>query len=117
MNESYGDMEGFKSKVMSLAMPLAKTPMVDPVTNETRPQLIVELAQEHTPLRQLNCYASGQGRIDVQWLNEYTFSVQATADLPPGRSRYNCTAPSKQSGCYYWFSQPWIRPGSIETEN
>ncbi len=117
MNENFGEMDGFKSKVMSLAMPLQKTPEVDPETDATQPQLTIEIDQDHTPLKQLSCYASGQGRIEVQWLNEYTFTVQANSPLPAGRSRYNCTAPSTQAGRFYWFSQPWIRPGGIETEH
>ena len=107
-------MNGFKIKVMSLAMPLQQTPQIDPVTAETRPMLTVQLNQ---PLTQLACYASGQGKIDVQWQDDNTFSAQAGSDLPAGRSRYNCTAPSAEPGRFYWFSQLWIRPGGIETEN
>ena len=111
MNESFGEMEGFKSKVMSLAMPLLQTPQIDPQTTTAQPLLSVELKQ---PLKQLACYASGQGKIKVEWLDEKTFTVQANSDLPAGRSRYNCTAPSAEPGRFYWFSQPWIRPGGIE---
>ena len=108
MNESYGEMTGFKSKVMSLAMPLIKTPEIDPVTTTPAPLLRVELSPKHSPLKQLNCYASDQGKIEIQWIDQYTFTTQASNDLPIGRSRYNCTAPSEQTGRYYWFSQPWI---------
>lgn len=108
MNESYGDMKGFKSKVMSLAMPLTKTPEIDPVTTISAPILRLELSSQHPPLKQLNCYASGQGKIELQWHDEHSFTTQANNALPLGRSRYNCTAPSSQAGRYYWFSQPWI---------
>jgi len=114
MNEDFGEMDGFISKVMSLAMPLLQTPQIDPVITETQPTLSVKLKQ---PLTQLACYASGQGKIQVRWQDEKTFTVQANSDLPAGRSRYNCTAPSAEMGRYYWFSQLWIRPGGIETEN
>jgi len=114
MNENFGEMDGFKSKVTSLAMPLLKTPQTDPVTSESRPTLKVKLKQ---PLTQLTCFASGQGKIQVQWLDEITFTVQAINDLPTGRSRYNCTAPSTEPGRYYWFSQLWIRPEGIEIED
>ena len=114
MNEKFAEMSGFKNKVMSLAMPLLQTPQTDPVTSETRPTLKIELKQT---LKQLACYASGQGKIQIQWLNKTSFSVQANNDLPAGRSRYNCTAPSTEAGRYYWFSQLWIRPGGIETIN
>ncbi len=114
MNESFGEMNGFKSKTMSLAMPLLETPQVNPVITEKQPILRVKLKQ---PLKQLACYASGQGKIQVLWQNETTFTVQANSDLPAGRSRYNCTAPSSEPGRYYWYSQLWIRPGGIEAED
>ena len=114
MNESFAEMEGFKSKVMSLAMPLQQTPQIDPVITETQALLSVKLTR---PLKQLACYASGQGRIDVQWQDETSFTVVADSDLPAGRSRYNCTAPSNEPDRFYWFSQLWIRPGGVETEN
>ncbi len=114
MNESFGEMNGFKSKVMSLAMPLLETPQVNPVITEKQPILKINLKQ---PLKQLACYASGQGKIQVLWQDEKTFTVQANSDLPAGRSRYNCTALSPEPGRYYWFSQLWIRPGGIETED
>jgi len=114
MNEKFGEMSDFKNKVTSLAMPLQQTPQINPLISETRPILKVKLKQ---PLTQLNCYASGQGKIQVQWLDDTSFTVQAHSDLPAGRSRYNCTAPSTRPGRYYWFSQLWIRPGGIETIN
>lgn len=113
MNENFGEIEGFKSKINSLAMPLLETPQIDPQITTTRPILKVQLKQA---LTQLVCYASGQGKIEVNWLDEKTFSVQANTDLPAGRSRYNCTAPSSEPGRYYWFSQLWIRPNGTENE-
>lgn len=114
MNENFGEMDGFKNKTMSLPMPLLETPQTNPVTSEARPTLKVKLKQA---LTQLTCYASGQEKIQVQWLDEKTFTVQAINDLLDGRSRYNCTAPSTDPERYYWFSQLWIRPGGIETKN
>lgn len=114
MNENFGEMDGFKNKIMSLPMPLQLTPQIEPVISEARPMLKVELKQ---PLKQLTCYASGQGKIQTQWLDKKTLTVQANSDLPAGRSRYNCTAPSSEPGRYYWFSQLWIRPGGIESED
>ncbi len=114
MNENFGEMDDFKSKIMSLAMPLLETPQIDPVITESQPMFKVELNQ---PLKQLACYASGQGKIQVLWQDKKIFTVQANSGLPAGRSRYNCTAPSSEPGRYYWFSQLWIRPGEIETED
>lgn len=114
--EAFADPEGFKTKVLSLPLPVVKTTPSDPVTAESRPLLTVELAAVDARLEQLACYASGQGRIEVRWLNkkERRFSVQASRELPPGRSRYNCTAPAAEKGRFYWFSQPWLRPGGSD---
>ncbi len=110
MAEAFADMKSFKTKVNSLALPVTDATPLDPSTNEARPRLLITLAKSDARLTQLACYASGQGRIKVEWLDKNRFAVQANSDLPAGRSRYNCTAPSKETGRYYWFSQPWIRP-------
>ncbi len=115
MAEAFADMDGFTTKINSLALPVKDSTPEDPATTDTRPRLVVTLGNtDDTHLKQLACYASGQGKIKVEWLSEKQFAVQAIADLPKGRSRYNCTAPSKESGRYYWFSQPWIWPGGEE---
>jgi hypothetical protein len=44
-----------------------------------------------------------------EWQEPRTrLTVEGQADLPVGRSRYNCTAPDTE-GRYFWFSQLWIR--------
>lgn len=111
MAEAFANMNSFKTKANSLALPVKSATPLNPSTKETRPRLIVTLAESDARLKQLACYASGQGKIKVEWLNEHRFAVQANSNLPAGRSRYNCTAPSKEAGRYYWFSQLWIRPG------
>lgn len=44
----------------------------------------------------------------MQSKNIIHIRAQSEVALPMGRSRYNCTAPSKQSPYYYWYSQPWL---------
>lgn len=114
MAEAFGDAEQFRTKVMSVAMPLRRTPPVDPVTDAPRPLLTLEFQPGQAPRQQLSCFASGQGRLEVEWLDDHTARTRAHRDLPPGRSRYNCTAPSGEAGRFYWFSQPWIRPGGTD---
>jgi len=58
---------------------------------------------------QLNCYVSGLGRQQVKWLDDENFMLSFSKDLPSGRVRCNCTAPSiSEPGRYYWFSKPWF---------
>ena len=59
--------------------------------------------------KQLNCYVTGIGKQTVVWQNESQFSINFTDDLPSGRVRANCTAPSiEHAGRYYWYSKPWM---------
>ncbi|MFC1750094.1 polysaccharide deacetylase family protein [Pseudomonadota bacterium] len=111
MAEAFAEMTSFKTKINSFALPVVKAEPTEPKTEETQPRLTVTVAKSDARLKQLACYASGQGKIKIEWLSENQFTVQAVSDLPAGRSRYNCTAPSKEAGRFYWFSQPWIRPG------
>jgi biofilm PGA synthesis lipoprotein PgaB len=116
---SYGDREDFATKVNSLPMPVASAdsirlesddglPLQDIVLAgfAARPVLALQFV-ENFDTAGLNCFVSGQGRALLAekppWVR-----VQAERPLSPGRSRYNCTAPSGQPGRYFWFSQLWI---------
>jgi len=113
MAERFAAMKEFIIKANSRAMPLQQPYIIEPViTNMLRPRLEVTLEESDALLEQLNCYASEQGRMDINWQdkNKRNFSIQSKHPLPIGRSRYNCTAPSASDGRYYWFSQLWIRP-------
>ena len=107
--EAYAEMSAFRTKAFSLAMPVLKQEPVEPVTSNKRPELTITLAPSSANLDQLACYFGSQ-KMKVQWLEPgKRFQIQAETDLPSGRSRYNCTAPAKKSGRYFWYSQPWLR--------
>ena len=113
MSERFADMDGFRTKVASLALPVLSVkpwgPVIDDANNP--PRLRVSLGDSDAGLAQLGCFVSGQGRVNVEWEDRAAqrFVVQAAAPLPMGRSRYNCTAPSAQKGRYYWYSHLWMR--------
>ncbi len=113
MSERYADMDGFRTKIASLALPVLSAEPWEPVIDDADnpPRLHVSLGDSDARLAQLGCFVTGQGRTDVQWEDHITrrFVVQAAAPLRVGRSRYNCTAPSTQQGRYYWYSHLWIR--------
>jgi peptidoglycan/xylan/chitin deacetylase (PgdA/CDA1 family) len=120
MAERFAALADFQQKIASLAFPLQSVQPWDPVLRsatsaseeERAPSMVVRLADSDARLAQLSCFVSGQGSVPVKWLDrqQREFVVQAPAALGPGRSRYNCTAPSSQPGRYYWFSHLWIRP-------
>ncbi len=111
VNEIYGQMKGLKTKLLSLNLPVAKQTPLEPVTHADIPELRLIFADSPARLGQLNCFASGQGAIKVEWVdkNKKEVTVRANSPISMGRSRYNCTAPSPERGRYYWFSQPWLK--------
>ncbi len=57
----------------------------------------------------LQCYFNGDPIGLLREGNHY--SVETPLAIPVGRSRVNCTAPSKRyKGRYYWYSRPFVRP-------
>ncbi len=116
MAEAFGDIGEFKTKALSLPLAVQHVTPAEPTTERERPAIQVQLAASDARIQQLACFASGQGRMEIEWINELSFRIQAAKPLPAGRSRYNCTAPSMQAGRFYWFSQPWIRPGGRDGE-
>jgi len=114
-SEYYGDLEQFAIKANSLALPVTKqVPDESLLSSEQPPQLRVTLGQALPKAAQLQCFASGEGRMAVEWLEPgRIFAVQATKPISSRRGRYNCTVPA-DAGRWYWFSQPWIIAGRPE---
>lgn len=114
---SYGGMEDFISKVNTLPLPWIEIITRDEAGRElndpllpggvTRPQLYIELESPQLA-QQINCYASGQGALEIERRGT-SITTRPNADLPVGRSRINCTAPSSQPGRFYWYSEFFMR--------
>ncbi len=81
--------------------------------DDDRPGLQLKLGtSDDIRVADLACYASGQGRMNVEWLDDAMteFVARPTRPLGIGRSKYNCTAPSRSaSGVYYWYGWLWMR--------
>lgn len=111
----YGAPDDFADKLNSLPLPVRgvwledssrqRAPLVLPAEGGT-PRLVLQLPFELA--QKLSCFASGQGAIPVAASAERAI-VSLRKDLPPGRSRVNCTAPA-DDGRFYWYSHPFIRP-------
>lgn len=108
MAADYATLDQLREKLNTRPLPVTTLQRPgNPLAHGSRPMVAITL-QEALPRReQLRCYASGQGRISVQWLSEIRLQVQAPKPLASGRSRYNCTLPAAQGG-YYWYSIPWL---------
>jgi len=107
----YAELSSLKVKLHSLNMPVLSQTNSDPELKkgQWRPELRVTLDMSDIYPHQMMCFIQGQGAKKPLWLSANEFSIRAEFDLPAGRSRYNCTAPSKSASGYYWFSQPWVR--------
>lgn len=73
-----------------------------------RPSLSFALSNGDYRIDQLACFASNQGRMQMQKRpdgDSFVVEIAPEQGLRPGRTKYNCTAPSAaESGVYYWFS-------------
>lgn len=115
MAVGYDDMKNFAIKVNSKALPVTATYPADgvlpPLAEHT--QLLLKVADNDYSKKRLACYASGQGRIQAQWHpdDSHELVVIANENLKPGRTKFNCTAPSlSKSDIFYWYSFLWIKP-------
>lgn len=114
INERYGELADFSLKAQTLPFPVLKVTPVDPVVGgELSPVLELQLAESSANLARFTCYLGGE-RMRVNWIDseERIVEISTTEILPPGRSRYNCTAPQQSANRWYWYSHPWTR---IET--
>ncbi|OIM99182.1 polysaccharide deacetylase [Idiomarina sp. MD25a] len=112
----YANLETLSVKLNSLPMAVTHYTPADPLVShsETRPTVTVELSKaEGMNTNALRCFA-GSDVLEPHWDSEMQFSVTPKSDIPIGRSRINCTAPST-SGGYHWFSVALIRPDSQGT--
>jgi len=115
MAVGYDDMKNFAIKVNSKALPVTATYPADgllhPLAEQT--QLLLKVADNDYSKKRLACYASGQGRIQAQWhpKDRNELIVTANEKLNPGRTKFNCTAPSlSKNGVFYWYSFLWMKP-------
>ncbi|RUO42712.1 polysaccharide deacetylase [Aliidiomarina taiwanensis] len=107
----YSNINTLDTKMAALNFPVTNLKYEDTLLayHETKPYVEVEMDTADIHTHQVQCFISGE-IYKPEWLSETRFRVQTNKDLPVGRSRYNCTAPSKSlRGRYYWFSMQWIR--------
>lgn len=112
----YGQGDDFANKLFSLPLPISGVAVESRDGRALRePELPrdvdIPVLRISTPLaryiKNFNCFASGQGRIETT-VQSGSIIVKANRSLPPGRSRYNCTA-NAGNGRYYWYSQLFIK--------
>ncbi|SFR48727.1 Polysaccharide deacetylase [Marinobacter daqiaonensis] len=105
MATAYGQPEALPDKLRSRALPVDAGDLPDGIVGNNPPVLEMTLPEPLKP-RALNCFASGQGRIDIDHQGQ-TVSIQAGEAFDSRRFRYNCTYPVGD-GRFYWLSQQWV---------
>lgn len=105
----YANLETLRVKLSSKPFPLAKVGYEDTVTTQRQPKLTITFKEKSFHQSQFACYVTGQDLADIKWIDKTTVEVSAKKPLKNGRSRYNCTAPTKQDPSrYFWYSQQWL---------
>lgn len=109
MSEAYGAIRSFRTKARTKSLPIVSMSPWDPETTDRQPELEVSVGEGDIIWNELSCFVSGQGRVEVRWVVPgKTFKVRAEKPLPPGRHKYNLTAPAGDRRAYHWFSRQWI---------
>lgn len=110
--EGYDDLESLGEKLRSRPLPVE---VLAPASRVLAPDAAPPVLRLRIPAgpydrERLRCYVSGQPPADIGWQGDEA-TIRAERPVPPGRSKFNCTAPSmQQSGVFYWYSYLWIRP-------
>jgi biofilm PGA synthesis lipoprotein PgaB len=108
----YDDLDSLAEKLRSRPLPVAVLAPASRLLEPGSGPPTLRLRIPDGPYRRegLRCYVSGQEQATVEWHGDVAV-IEARAPLRPGRSKYNCTAPSTEvPGVFHWYSYLWIRP-------
>lgn len=115
MAGGYAEQHQFITKIHTRPLPVTVLAPKDPIlgAGPMRPTLRLEIGDGAFRTQRLACYASGQGRMALAWVDRKRRIVDVTPEAPlknGGRYKYNCTAPSnEQDGVYFWYSHLWMK--------
>lgn len=105
----YANLNSLKTKLASLAMPIDELSIRNPelTTRQLSDSVSFRVTSKDVGMHGVTCYFQGQPIPLEKDGNKVSFTLNKA--LPIGRSRVNCTAPSKKfSGRYYWYSVPFF---------
>lgn len=105
----YANPATLKTKMLSLAMPVISSDLANPeITSTHLPDFTLTVNSDDMHQHLVACYYNGD-KIPVEVNQGWQISL-SEYPAPVGRSRINCTAPSRsQPGRYYWFSQAFFK--------
>ena len=112
MNEAYGEVDRFRLAANALPIEAGGIAPSDPLLRDPANPPGFGFTVTGAALRGLGsmaCYASGQGRTELERLGQGRISVKVAQAFPPGRARINCTMPAGQ-GRWRWFGMQFYVP-------
>lgn len=113
LNEKFGGEDRFRLIVNALSLPVGDFTPNEPLISTDNPPAIGftikgDLQQLQSGLKQMSCFLSHEGQHAQVVLLGPRVEIRARQPLPLGRTRLNCTMPSKQ-GRWHWFGHQFIR--------
>lgn len=111
MSMAHAGMAAFAERINSEPLPVkVRNPPPRLRESSAPPSLQLFLDDPRFSIEQLSCFNNSGERLSMQRLGQHSVEVRAAAPLPPGRSKYTCTAPHvSKKGVYGWYSHLWIR--------
>ena len=98
-------MTRFRRLINTLPLPVGDVAPEDPlVTSPNPPAVGFTVERSVGGLDRLACFASHEGKVSVQRLGGTRIEVRMKKPLPKGRTRLNCTLPTK-SGRWRWLGR------------
>jgi hypothetical protein len=111
MNEKYGDLRRFRLAINALPLPVSDVTPSDPMITAVNPPPIgFTVGGGITGVGRLTCFASHEGRARLERLGERRFEVRVNTPFPRGRTRLNCTLPTRE-GRWRWLGRQFYVPG------
>lgn len=109
-NGIYANPKTLKAKLNSIPFNVKSISPSDTKPMSNRPLLEVSLVNRDFYQSQLACFISGSSQPQKpEWVSDLEFKIASDNDIPKGRVKYNCTAPSiTHSGRFYWMSKLFI---------
>lgn len=110
LNETYGDLNRFRTVVNALPIPVADVTPLDPLLSSENnpPSYGFTVAAGIENLDSMACYAAGR-TLDVERLGSRRMEVRLATAFAPGRNRVNCTLPGP-GGRWRWLGRQFYVP-------
>ena len=109
LSEAFGGIDRFRLVASALPIPITDLTPSDPLLQNNPPLFGFTLTEEIERRNGLSCFASGQGRVQLEWLGPRA-EVRLPEPFPPGRARINCTVPAGE-GRWRWLGMQYYVAG------